>query len=71
MACVFQEADVVDAEGHLHLEKLANGLDNLDKEVQDIAMAMGKKCLRPEGTTPCETAFWFNKCWKTADPKVC
>lgn len=69
MSCVFVEAGVVDDENHLHLEKLAEGVEQLDDEVQAIAMNMGKKCLRPEGKTPCETAFWFHKCWKQADPK--
>lgn len=69
MSCVFHQAKVVDDEGHLHLEKLAVGIEQFDAEVQQIALAMGKKCLTPEGNTPCETAFWYHKCWKTADPK--
>lgn len=70
MSCVFQEAKVVDADGHLHLELLSTHIDKLDAEVQDIALNIGKKCLTPVGNTHCETAFWYNKCWKTADPKV-
>lgn len=70
MSCVFHEGHVVDDEGHLHLEKLSAGIDTLDAETQQIALKMGMKCLTPEGNTPCETAFWYHKCWKTADPKV-
>lgn len=69
MACVFREGKVVDDEGHLHLEKLAVGVEQFDAEVQSIAINMGKKCLTPEGNTPCDTAFWYHKCWKTSDPK--
>lgn len=69
MACMFQECNVVDDEGHLHLDKLMAGIEAaLSKEVQDIAINMGKKCLRPEGKTACETAGWFNDCWKKSDP---
>lgn len=69
MACLFQECNVVDAEGHLHLDKLMAGIEAaLSKEVQDIAVNMGKKCLRAEGTTACETAGWYNDCWKKSDP---
>lgn len=70
MDCIFQEAKVVDANGDVHLEKIQTHVDKLDKEFQDIVMAMGKKCLHPEGNTLCEKAFWFHKCWKTADPRV-
>lgn len=70
MSCVFHEAKVVDDEGHLHLEKLSAGIETLDEETQSIALQMGKKCLTPVGDTHCETAFWYHKCWKTADPKV-
>lgn len=31
---------------------------------------MGKRCLYPIGDNLCEKAFWLNKCWKEADPKV-
>lgn len=72
MSCIFHEAKMVDDDGHLHLEKLADGLDSLalDKELHEIALNMGKKCMKPEGNTNCETAFWYHKCWKSVDPKV-
>lgn len=70
MNCIFHEAKVVDDKGELHLEKLAAGIESLGPEVNEIAMAMGKKCLVAQGDTLCEKAFWFHKCWKQADPKV-
>lgn len=70
MNCVFHEARVVDDDGELHLEKLADGLELLGPEIEAIMLPMGKKCLRPQGDTQCERAFWYHKCWKTADPKV-
>lgn len=70
MSCIFQEAKIVNENGELHLEKITTHLDRLDKEIQDIAYNMGKKCLRPQGETQCERAFWYHQCWKTADPKV-
>ncbi|XP_037046432.1 pheromone-binding protein-related protein 6-like [Bradysia coprophila] len=69
MNCVFHEGHVVDDNGELHLEKLAEGVEMLGPEVEAIALAMGKKCLKPEGETQCDRAFWYHKCWKTADPK--
>lgn len=67
---MFEEAKVLDDKGEVHLEKIATHIEKLDKEIQDIAMNMGRKCLRPQGDTQCERAFWFHKCWKTADPRV-
>lgn len=61
---------VVDDKGDLHLETLATHIEKLDKEIQDIAFNMGRKCLKPQGDNQCERAFWYHKCWKTADPKV-
>lgn len=70
MNCLFHEAKVVDENGELHLERLAEGLDMLKPEIQEIALGMGKKCMKAVGDTLCEKAFWYHKCWKTADPKV-
>lgn len=67
MNCIFHEANVVDEEGNVHLEKLH---DMLPESMSDIAMHMGKKCLYPEGDTQCERAFWLHRCWKKADPRV-
>lgn len=70
MDCLFKEANVVDENGELHIEKLATHIEKLDEEIQLIAIHMGKKCLRPTGDNQCERAFWYHKCWKSADPKV-
>lgn len=70
MHCVFVEANAVDEHGEVHLEKLQVHIEDLDREIQNIAIHMGKKCLYPEGETLCDKAFWFHKCWKTNDPKV-
>lgn len=70
MDCLFKEARVVDENGELHLEKLATHIEKLDDEIQLIAIHMGKKCLRVQGANQCERAFWYHKCWKSADPKV-
>lgn len=70
MDCLFKEAKVVDENGELHLEKLATHIEKLDEEIQLIAIHMGKKCLRVQGENQCERAFWYHKCWKSADPKV-
>ena len=67
MNCIFHEAQVVDENGNVHLEKLH---DMLPESMSDIALNMGKKCLYPKGDTQCERAFWLHKCWKTADPRV-
>lgn len=69
MSCIFHEAKVVDDKGDLHLEKLQTHVEKLDQEIQEIAFNMGRKCLRPQGDTQCERAFWYHKCWKSADPK--
>ncbi|XP_055696594.1 general odorant-binding protein 83a-like [Lutzomyia longipalpis] len=66
MNCVFHEAEVVNDNGEVHLEKLH---DKLPASMHDIALHMGKRCLYPEGETLCDKAFWLNKCWKTSDPK--
>lgn len=60
----------MDDKGDLHLETLATHIEKLDKEIQDIAFNMGRKCLKPQGDNQCERAFWYHKCWKTADPVV-
>lgn len=70
MNCLFHEAKVVDENGELHLERLAEGIEMLKPEIQEIAIGMGKKCLVAKGDNLCEKAFWYHKCWKTADPKV-
>lgn len=70
MDCLFKEGKVVDDNGEVHLEKLATHIEKLDDEMQLIAIHMGKKCLRPQGDNQCERAFWYHKCWKSADPKV-
>lgn len=70
MQCIFVEANAVDEHGEVHLEKLQVHIEDLDREIQNIAINMGKKCLYPEGETLCDKAFWFHKCWKTNDPKV-
>lgn len=70
MQCIFVEAKAVDENGEVHLEKLQTHIDSLDEEIRNIAIHMGKKCLYPQGETLCDKAFWFHKCWKTADPKV-
>lgn len=70
MHCIFVEANAVDEHGEVHLEKLQVHIEDLDREIQNIAIGMGKKCLYPEGDTLCEKAYWFHKCWKTNDPKV-
>ncbi|XP_031628241.1 pheromone-binding protein-related protein 6-like [Contarinia nasturtii] len=69
MQCVFVEAKAVDEKGEVHLELLQLHIDDLDEEIQNIAIRMGKKCLHPVGETLCERAFWYHKCWKQADPK--
>lgn len=70
MNCVFHKAEVVDAKGELHLTKIYKQFERLGVEVSDIAYNMGKKCVRAQGDTQCERAFWYNKCWKSTDPKV-
>lgn len=70
MNCVFHEAKVVDDNGDLHLEKLLEHVERLGPEVNEIAMGMGRKCIKPQGDNLCERAFWYHKCWKTQDPKV-
>lgn len=69
MYCMFEEADLVSETGEVHLEKIATHVEMLDQEIQNIALNMGRRCLRPVGDDKCEKAFWFHKCWKTADPK--
>lgn len=66
MHCIFHEANVLDDNGEVHLEKFH---DMLPGSMQDIALQMGKKCLYPKGDNECEKAFWLHKCWKMADPK--
>ncbi|XP_037028893.1 general odorant-binding protein 83a-like [Bradysia coprophila] len=69
MNCVFHEAHVVDDDGELHLEKLVEGIELFGEEIEKIFLNMGKRCMKTQGATQCERAFWYHKCWKTADPK--
>lgn len=52
--------------GELHLEKVVVAIP---KSIEMIFLHMAKRCLYPQGDNQCERAFWFHKCWKTADPK--
>lgn len=67
MDCIFHEANVLTDDGEVHLEKFH---EMLPASMQDIALKMGEKCMKPEGKNRCEKAFWLHKCWKTADPEV-
>lgn len=42
MHCLFVEAKAVDEHGEVHLELLQLHIDNLDREIQNIAIHMGK-----------------------------
>lgn len=68
MHCVFVEGHLVDENGELHLEKLQTHIDQLDEEIRNIAVRMGRKCLYAQGDDLCEKAFWYHKCWKSSDP---
>lgn len=71
MYCVFETMELWTSDDKLHLMKMAEHLeDNYSDEIQDIAIRMGRRCVRPEGDNKCERAFWYHKCWKTQDPKV-
>lgn len=70
MNCMFHEMEVVDDSGRIHLEKVQDAF-GYDEEMHLILLNMGKRCLYPKGDSLCERAFWLNKCWKNADPKVC
>lgn len=59
----------LDSSGEVHLEKLAEHIEQFDDDIQNIFISMGRRCLRPQGDDSCERAFWFHKCWKQADPK--
>lgn len=41
MHCIFVEAHAVDEHGEVHLELLQLHIDNLDREIQNIAIHMG------------------------------
>lgn len=41
MQCIFVEAHAVDENGDVHLELLQLHIDNLDREIQNIAIHMG------------------------------
>lgn len=69
MNCLFHEMEVVDERGHVHLEKVQDAYGD-SEEMHLILLNMGKRCLYPKGDTLCEKAFWLNRCWKQADPKV-
>lgn len=70
MSCMFHEMQVVDDNGNVHLELVQDAFGD-DDEMHLILLNMGKRCLYPKGDSLCEKAFWLNKCWKNADPKVC
>ncbi|XP_062538792.1 pheromone-binding protein-related protein 6-like [Armigeres subalbatus] len=65
MQCLFEKFRFTDDKGELHLGKL---LDSVPEDFEDIALQMGSRCTKPKGKTQCERAFWYHKCWKTADP---
>lgn len=45
MQCIFVEAKAVDEHGEVHLELLQVHIDDLDQEIQNIAIHMGKLIL--------------------------
>lgn len=61
---------MVDENGDVHLEKIHTHVDKWDEEIRLIAKNILSQCTHPVGDNLCEKAFWFHKCWKTADPKV-
>ncbi|XP_058060814.1 pheromone-binding protein-related protein 6-like [Anopheles bellator] len=65
MDCLFRQAGVVNDKGEFHYVKLQ---DFLPESIHLITLNWFKRCLYPEGDTPCEKAFWLNKCWKAKDP---
>ncbi|XP_053682841.1 general odorant-binding protein 83a-like [Sabethes cyaneus] len=65
MNCLFHKSNLTDDKGELHLGKM---MEVIPKEYENIALKMGIKCTKPKGKSLCERAFWFHKCWKTADP---
>ncbi|XP_035772568.1 general odorant-binding protein 83a-like [Anopheles albimanus] len=65
MECMFRVSNLTDAKGEVHLGKL---LDTIKPEYEDLALRMGAKCMKAKGKDLCERAFWYHKCWKTADP---
>lgn len=65
MACVFEQTQVVDRNGDVHLETLYNRLPD---SMKDVALKMGLRCLKVSGSGPCERAFWLHSCWKRSDP---
>lgn len=69
--CLFVESKSVDEHGEVHLELLqSHYIDNLDREIQNIFLSIGKKCIYPEGETLCDRAWWYHNCWKKTDHKV-
>lgn len=69
MNCLFHEMGVIDDKQRIHLEMVQDAYGD-NPEMHQILLNMGKRCLYPKGETLCERAFWLNKCWKNADPKV-
>lgn len=69
MNCLFHEMGVIDDKQRIHLEMVQDAYGD-NEEMHTILLNMGKRCLYPKGDTMCEKAFWLNKCWKNADPKV-
>uniref|UniRef100_A0A182JGY5 Uncharacterized protein n=1 Tax=Anopheles atroparvus TaxID=41427 RepID=A0A182JGY5_ANOAO len=65
MSCMFRKSNVTDANGELHLGRL---MELVPVEFEDVLLRMGIRCTKPKGKDLCERAFWFHKCWKTADP---
>lgn len=45
MHCLFVEAKAVDEHGEVHLELLQVHIDELDREIQNIAIHMGESIL--------------------------
>lgn len=66
---MFHEMEVVHDNGNVDLEKVQDAYGDND-EMHLILLNMMKRCLYPKGDNLCEKAYWLNKCWKNADPKV-
>ncbi|XP_033149915.1 uncharacterized protein LOC108603747 [Drosophila busckii] len=66
MNCLFHELEVVDDNGDVHLDTLYHSVPH---SIRAHLMDMSAKCLHPVGDTLCEKAWWFNQCWKKADPE--
>lgn len=68
MRCMFESVGIIDRKTkEFSYEKL---MKKVPEEFEEMAKGYITACSNPVGANNCETAFWFNNCWRNYDAYV-